>query len=398
MKRTCSQKNTTCHRSMGNFFYLKKVFFLQLCLVLGNTSLIAQPSVDSNWNSTPIFFDDFIPPRSPWDSLDWRDKPNEKWVAHLAGSVTSPYMRMVYQKENAIFNYPDSTMRLRSVYTGLLDTSDYTVPRYMEKKPEHSPIHYKSGAITAWKSGTSDFLYGYFEIRCKLPVNRGAFPAFWLWNETPINSVTNYREIDIFEYCWGITNKTGNFGTPRYYEGQIYYYNGAKPADPSQYRYGNFGHYVPTNVPDLTGWHTFGVEWSPRNVRWYFDNKLVNSYVGDSVPAHGMSLIINNGVNKDIDSTNMTANFPNEMIIDYVKVNRLLAQCSRDTCIKNNAELNAFTYRVYKSIIIGGYGNSINIPANTHRVYRATENITINGPFELPLGSSMELMTHPCPQ
>jgi beta-glucanase (GH16 family) len=383
---------------------MNKLIFIPFCVFIISIRLNAQPSIDNNWNSTPYFFDNFNPPRSAWDNINWMDDPNElKWKAHLAGTVTcSSSNRMVFQKENAIFNSSDSTIRLRSEYAGgLLDTSDYTIPTGMTKDPTAGPLYYKSGAICVGKSGMQTFLYGFFEIRCKLPVNRGAFPAFWLWNSTLVNSVRNYREIDIFEFCWNITTRINDEGTPRYFEGQIYYYNGAEPTTLEDYKYGNHGYYVPINEPDLSNWHTYGMEWSPKHVKWYFDNKLLKSYMGDSMPSLSMYLIINNSVNNDADlegGGESTDGFPNNMVIDYLKVNKLKCDCNSNASIQNNTQLAAFNHKVYESITIGGYGSDINIPSNTHTVFRATDEITINGNFELPLGSSMELITHPCPQ
>lgn len=368
---------------------MNKYIVLSLWIFLLSIHLNAQPSVDNNWDTTPFFFDNFNPTRSPWD-INWMDNPNlNYWKAHLAGCVThGPYERMVYQKENAIFNSADSTMRLKAEYAGkLLDTSDYTVPMGMTKNASDGPLYYKSGAICVGKTGMQTFLYGYFEIRCKLPVNLGAFPAFWMWNK----SGSNYREIDIFEYSWSYG------GSPRYFEGQIYYYNGVKPPNN---KYGGHGYTIPSTDPDLTNWHTYGVEWSPKRVMWYCDNKLIGSYVGDSMPSLSMNLLINNAVDSYADSVNFPrkAGFPNSMIIDYLKVSKLKCACSTNAIIQNNTQLTAFNYKVYNNITIGGYGSDINIPANSKTVFRATNAITINGNFDLPLGSSLELITQQCPQ
>lgn len=49
---------------------------------------------------------------------------------------------------------------------------------------------------SAWFESRQKFQYGYFEIRCKLPVFDGAWPAFWLFD---MKSSIWYNEIDIFE-------------------------------------------------------------------------------------------------------------------------------------------------------------------------------------------------------
>ncbi len=350
----------------------------------------AQPTIDGNWESTPYFSDYFSYQLSPWSNNNWSDSPNfGNWKSYLGTSVTNGSTeRQVYRRENAIQDLGNGTMKLQAENAGqLIDTSEYDVPDNITKDPSANQIYYYSGAIT-----TIPFhKYGYFEIRCKLPVNRGAFPAFWLWNDS-----VSYQEIDIFEYNWGISSRGDSEGTPRYFEGQIYY--GTTNNHP---RYGGFGYQIPVQDPDLTNWHTYGLEWTPGRVLWYFDNKLVNSYTGDKVPNIRMYLMANNAVSSDADSVMgnpRRAGFPNDMIITYIKAHKLECDCYADTSITSQNQFNTFDYKVYKTITIGGSGNNISIPSNSNVTFRATDAITISSDFSLPLGSSLNLITHPCPE
>jgi beta-glucanase (GH16 family) len=376
----------------------KVLFFLGIISI---GSLYSQPLYDQNWNTTTLYFEDnFNPPRSSWSTDHWMDKYNDnKWKAHLAGDVThGTTERQVYQKEYAIFSSSDSTIRLRAENAGqLLDTSEYDIPLNGIKHPDHGPIYYRSGALCIGQSTKEKTKYGYFEIKCKLPVNCGAFPAFWLFD----SSNNNYREIDVFEYSWYITEKGGNRGSSRYFEGQVYYYNGPEPLNRLSYTYGQYGYHIPTSVSDLTNWHKFGMEWSPKQVKWYFDDVLINSYVGDSVPSMSMNVIVNNAVDNYATPPGgvpMTIGFPEEMIIDYVKIYKLKCDsCSTNGIIYTQNDLTTFNYKVYKNITIGGSGNTINIPINSKVAFRATDGITINGVFNLPVGSTLDLITHACP-
>lgn len=367
---------------------MKRLTFLIMILLAALVSE-AQPTVDGNWLSTPYFSDNFSYQLSPWRISDWADSPNfGNWKSYLGTSVTNGSCeRQVYRRENSIQDIGNGTMKLHAEYAGqLIDTSEYDVPDNITKDPSATPIYYYSGAITSMLFQR----YGYFEIRCKLPVNRGAFPAFWLWNNTG-----SYQEIDIFEYCWGISSRGDSTGTPRYYEGQIYF--GTTNYHP---QYGRFGYQIPIQDPDLTNWHTYGMEWSPRRVVWYFDNKLVGSYIGDNVPDSSLYLMVNNAVSSDADSLGFArkAGFPNDMVITYVKVNKLVCDCPNDASITNQTQFNTFNYRVYKTITIGGSGNIISIPSNSNVTFRATDAITISSDFSLPLGSSLNLITHSCPE
>jgi beta-glucanase (GH16 family) len=374
---------------------MNKYLIVLLAFMLLLHQLQAQPSKDSNWDPSPLFFDDFVSPRSPWSNDHWMDDPNDnKWKAHLCGDVThGTSERMVYQRENAIFNASDNTMVLRAEYAGeLIDTSEYDIPLYGMKHPGHGPLYYRSGALCVGLSGMEKFLYGYFEIRCRLPVNLGAFPAFWLWD----HSDNNYREIDVFEYSWLITDNGGVYGSPRYFEGQIYY--GTDP--PSVGTYGQHGYLIPNYSDDLTGWHTYSVEWTPGRVLWFFDDLLIGSYSGDCIPSMSMNLVINNAVDNYATPGGIPVSegFPNEMVIDYIEVKKLKCDCYTDASILNNNQLNGFDYQVYQSITIGGTGSDIDVPSNSSVVFRATNEITINGDFEVPVGTSLELITHACPQ
>lgn len=368
---------------------MNKFIILLVGLFLINIQLTAQPSVDANWNSTPVFIDNFTSV-GPWDS-NWKN-PSDTWRAYLPYTVVHDTSeRQVYRRESVLHTSLNNSLVLRADYAGG-QIKPIISPPGITENPIDTFKFYHSGSVFTEDWGAGLFLYGYFEIKCKLPVNCGAFPAFWLWNE----SGNNYREIDVFEYSWNICDKQGILGSPRYFEGQIYYYNGSEPPD---YKYGGHGYYVPTGTPDLTDWHIYGVEWSPKLVRWYFDNKEIGRYNGDNVPSLSMMMIINNAVDSYATPGRIpiTTGYPADMVVDYVKVNKLKCACDSVKTIQNNTQLAAFDYKVYKSITIGGYGSTINI-TNSNTVFRATDAITINNSFDLPAGKTLELITHECPQ
>jgi hypothetical protein len=365
-------------------------YWIILLLGLFFHQVYAQPSVDPNWNTTNEFYEDFQADKT-WNT-NWVDQFN-RWKAYVPYSVLHGINEIqVYRRESIFRNPYQNDLILRAEYAGGQIDPIITVPGITEN-PLDTFNFYHSGAIFTTRE---NFLYGYFEIRCKLPVNRGAFPAFWLWNKTG----GNYREIDVFEYTWHLTTKINDLGNPRYFEGQIYYYNGVKPALETDYKYGNFAYIVPGSEPDLSGWHTYGLEWSPSLVRWYFDNQLIASYKGDSIPDQAMMMIVNHAIDSysTPDSIPITYGFPSEMTIDYVKVNKLKCDCNNTASILNNTQLSSFNYQVYREITIGDNSSPITVPANSHLIFRATNEIEIAGEFTLPLGSSLEMLTHLCPE
>lgn len=368
----------------------KLIKFLFLVGVLSNfvtEKVKAQMiSFDKNWNTSPLFFDDFNPPRSSWDT-NWFDYPKDyKWRAHIADGIThGPYEHQVYRRENAIMD-TDSTLKLRAEYAGgriLADT--LTPPPGYGIDTTLMSLYYYSGAVTILDT----FRYGYFEGRMKLPANRGAFPAFWLYSVVD----NDYQEIDIFEVTWAV-----NQNTSRKFFGGIFANYNFTQGDPLT-RYHAHNYTIPTSEPDITNWHTYGLEWSPKRCIWYFDGQVIGEVMNDSVPIHTMSLMINYALDLVmIDSiTPIQSGFPNDMVIDYVSINKLKCNCTNDVSILNNTQLTNFVYEVKKSITVDGNGTTITLPSSSSNVFRATDYLLIDTDFEAPLGTTLELTTHICP-
>lgn len=110
---------------------------------------------------------------------------------------------------------------------------------------------YTSGELNSYHSFSQ--LYGYFEIRAKLPAGQGLWPAFWLLPENG----SWPPEIDIFEVL-------GNSPTTLYTSAHI-------EVDGREVNYG-----PATTVPDTSkAFHTYAVDWEPTTITWYFDDKQV---------------------------------------------------------------------------------------------------------------------------
>jgi len=350
---------------------------------------------DKNWDIIPVFNDEFNYPHTEWDTLTWRDTPDNRWRATITGGVTHGSTEyQVYQRDNAIFN-SDSTLVLRADTAspaGELIPLDYEFPDSCYPcsiKPNDDTLYYYSGAVInpIPYPATTAYLYGYFEARCKLPVQKGDFPAFWLFK----SSDNYYREIDIFEWTWGIS-----LGSTRKYLGNIWIGD-----NDTIIPYGTNSYTVPTNEPDLSNWHTYGVEWSPRRIVWYFDGKAVSEFNGNLVPSADMHLIFNYALNNqtlDENKNPIITGFPRNMAIDYIKVNKLKCDCDSDALITNNTELNNYDYKVKKTVIIDGTTNAITLPVDEKVTLRATDSVEITGEFEVPLGSEFEVITHQCPE
>jgi beta-glucanase (GH16 family) len=158
--------------------------------------------------------------------------------------------------------------------------------------------------------------YGRFEARMKLPQGQGLWPAFWMLG-VDITSVgwPASGEIDIME----------NVGfEPATAHGTIHGpgYSGAD------------GIGAPFSLPAgqrlADDFHLFAIEWEPSILRFYVDAQLYATRTPASLPSgrrwvfdHPFFLLINVAVGGEWPgSPDATTVFPQQMLVDYVRVYR----------------------------------------------------------------------------
>lgn len=347
-----------------------------------NSSLPVPFIYDQNWNLATFFSDDFTGTRY-WDNN--RVDNTGKWIAYFSesGITHGSCEHQIYQRENALFNTPSAEfLTLRATYSP--NTTNYWYPWYA---PVTGSYNYISGAIET----TQQFKYGYFELRAKLPPpNCGNFPAFWLWAHTS----RGYSEIDIFEHI--VNNE--DHDSYKKVSGTNYWSIGDSIKSNSAGTYT-----LNSNELPLTEFHTYSIEWSPKMIIWYFDGKpygslLYDSRVADQLMALKVNYAIDDWKGKGdiIESCHDTTAFPLDMVIDYVKVYKLNCDCDTPVTITNNSELSAHSKSVKQKITVGSSSGTITVPSSGITL-RATTEITINGDFEVPLGSEFYAITHSCP-
>jgi len=142
-------------------------------------------------------------------------------------------------------------------------------------------------------------LYGYFEIRCKIPIGSGFWPAFWLMspNSWP-------PEIDIFEISGLEPNKM--------HMANHFLNNNNEHQQICANYYG----------PDFSNdFHIFAIEWNPKEIIWYLDN--IQVYKTETcIPHERMYVIISLGVGGDEFSgyASNTTFLPSCLEVDYIRV------------------------------------------------------------------------------
>jgi beta-glucanase (GH16 family) len=167
-----------------------------------------------------------------------------------------------------------------------------------------------------------DWTYGRMEMRARLPIGQGLWPAFWM---LPTDEVyggwASSGEIDIMEYRGQEPNKV--LGT--------IHYGGTYPDNQSS------GHTKVLSSGDFhSDFHVFALEWEPTELRWYVDGQLYGtqtkwSSAGGSFPApfdQPFHLLLNVAVGGYfVGDPNASTQFPQQMVVDYVRVYRDRRDC-----------------------------------------------------------------------
>jgi beta-glucanase (GH16 family) len=158
--------------------------------------------------------------------------------------------------------------------------------------------------------------YGRFEARIKIPKGQGIWPAFWMLGDDIIKSGWPASgEIDIME----------NIGKePALVHGTIHGpgYNGAGGIGSS--------YALPDKRPFADDFHIYAVEWEPNAIRFYVDKDLYATRTPAELPPggkwvfdHPFFILLNVAVGGGWPgSPDASSVFPQEMLVDYVRVYR----------------------------------------------------------------------------
>jgi beta-glucanase (GH16 family) len=112
---------------------------------------------------------------------------------------------------------------------------------------------------SSWIETKKLYHYGKFEVRCKIPKEKGFWPSFWMYGQN--KDVNN--EIDVFEF-WNEQNAFGKFRPKKLsiVNHMTVHYN-KKMSTKS---------YV---GPDFSQeFHVFAVVWDSTKIEWYVDGEL----------------------------------------------------------------------------------------------------------------------------
>jgi hypothetical protein len=171
------------------------------------------------------------------------------------------------------------------------------------RKEDTHGVPYTSGLIMT--GGEKDvpasprfsFLYGYLEVRAKLPAGKGLWPAIWMM---PASFHDDVGELDVLE-VFGANPARATFTIHRGDRQDGHEWDG----------------------PDLSkDFHTYGVDWQPDHIAWFVDGVEVARTTGSQWVVHEpMYPIINLAVGgRGNDPPDGSTPFPATMDVDYVRV------------------------------------------------------------------------------
>ena len=177
-----------------------------------------------------------------------------------------------------------------SISNGVLDIHAQTVTAAQSAAMWN--YQYSSGVITT--HDTFAQTYGYFEMRAELPsTDGGAWPAFWL---VPADGSWP-PELDAMEQLSGNAN--------------LIYTTQHSGSGGSNWSVGSANY-----IPDPTGFHTYGVLWTPTELTWYVDGVEVFQTATPSDMNKPMYMIANMAVGGWSGTPDWTSS---DMLVDYIR-------------------------------------------------------------------------------
>lgn len=247
----------------------------------------------------PIVDKGYISPDNyPGLTLVWRDEfdessLNEEYWSFDIGTGTNGW------GNNELQYYREENVQVQNGYLTIT-----------AKRENHNGRQYTSSRIKT--QDKKSFLYGRVDMRAKLPIGQGIWPAFWaLGANFGTVGWPFCGEIDIMEMVGGGPGKDNTVhGTVHYEDGGHRYVGGSYTLDQ-----GNFH----------DQFHVFSIVWTPTEIKWYVDDREYYSF--DTTGDHKEEfrrpffLLLNLAVGGNWPgSPDASTTFPQRYIVDYVRV------------------------------------------------------------------------------
>jgi len=165
---------------------------------------------------------------------------------------------------------------------------------------------YTSGILTTYDS--FKFTHGYAEIRARLPLGDGLWPAFWLLNGYYVDQ---QPEIDIMEFRGEAPQEIVHS-----------YHHSPRNGETPSYSWSTFSNNQQAGYTD--GFHLYGASWEPGKIDFYIDGVKVHTHTGTTVSTQNMYAILNLAVGGNFNYADVDESiFPVSFEIDHVRIYQL---------------------------------------------------------------------------
>jgi len=192
-------------------------------------------------------------------------------------------------------------------------------------------------STTSWKytsarissQNLKNVTYGKIEARLKLPKGAGLWPAFWTLG---YGNWPACGEVDICEFQGSQPNQFQSNIHTKDYNGTL----------------GNNFHLVKPYVNLTDSFHIYSIEWTAANIKFFFDGAEYWEFSSASVipvdyPFTGpMYIILNLAVGGTMGGAVDTTIFPQQMLVDYIRVYQDISMGLNQQFSKDNPIISSF--------------------------------------------------------
>ena len=248
-----------------------------------NLAGTAHVTFDDEFNSLSLWSPSN--PTGTWATTFWYQDPNGNGSTLAGNGEQEWYINSNYGPTSSVKPWTDSN--------GVLTLT--AAPASAATSSQINGYSYTSGEVNTYHSFSQ--LYGYFEMKAQLPAGQGFWPAFWLM---PENGAWP-PELDVMEVL-------GNATTTLY--NTVH-----SEATGTHTATGDGG----VTVADMsTGYHTYGVDWEPDFITFYFDGQAIYKTATPADMNTPMYMIANLAAGGYWPG-NVTPGSVGQMNIDYIR-------------------------------------------------------------------------------
>lgn len=205
---------------------------------------------------------DYIPSYSQYNKLAWSDEFNGDAVDETKWNIIDGM-----QNHGAIYNRGAVSVKDGNlvINTKNYDTYDNLVKNvgidvYEDENPDKNKVTWSSGRVET--KNKYSFQYGRVAVRAKVNDSKGVWPAIWMLCQDE----TGHDEIDILEYLGHDGSGDG-----------LYYAWTTNHFGVYKVNKGSDGTATLGYEPWSQAYHVYEVEWSPEQIQFYIDGKLVKT-------------------------------------------------------------------------------------------------------------------------